>query len=53
LDENGNIIQTESDFDDTKMTGIYVLLGGIACSLFVAYKIKKKVEEINKAHEEK
>ena len=54
IDEDGNIIPemmppaTGAD----KKAGLQVVLIGLACSFFVAYKIKKKVEEINKAADE-
>jgi hypothetical protein len=34
------------------MFGIYIMLFGIACNLFVGYKIKKKVNEINRQQDE-
>jgi hypothetical protein len=58
FDENGNIIgyQTQPVSEDpdnsAKKMGVYVMILGLVCSLFVGYKIKKKVEEINKSYEE-
>ena len=54
FDEEGNLLivdETKSEWDESKTNGLYILLLGMACSLFVAIKIKRKVEEINKQAE--
>jgi len=35
------------------MSGFLIVILGLGCSIFVAIKISRKVEEINKASEEK
>jgi hypothetical protein len=37
--------------DEEKLLGMIVVFLGLGCSIFTAYKIKKKVEEINRAAE--
>ena len=43
----------QGDANNFKTQGLYIVLIGMACSIFVAVKIKRKVDEINKAAEEK
>ena len=50
---NGGPITTGGKTDSEKQIGMLVVVLGLACSVFVAFKIKRKVEEINKAAEEK
>ena len=58
FDEDGNPVLIEelpidkSGGSTEKVTGMIIVLLGLACSLFVAFKIKRKVEEINKAAEQ-
>ena len=50
LDEQGNPVGGIKESE--KMTGMLVVVLGLLCSLFVAYKIKRKVDEINREAEE-
>ena len=63
FDEYGNPIFSEEQLlmnsnlptsrsQNEKLGGLLVVIMGLACTIFVGIKIKRKVEEINKAAEE-
>jgi hypothetical protein len=50
---NSSLHPSQVKSQQEKLGGMAVVLIGLACTVFVGIKIKRKVEEINKAAEEK